>query len=117
MAHSEPMLAEDATGIVGAWPRPAVGNDLTIPRQFAEARPQLWQRDMHRTGDILLLALGVVPHVENDALVRGQIDDFMSLHDVDIARENILGDHRFHVERSTYREMPRMCDARNRGLE
>ena len=99
MAHSEPMLAEDATGIVGALPRPAVGNDLTIPRQFAEARPELWQRDMHRTGDIPLLALGVVPHVENDALVWGQIGDFMPLNDVDIARQNILGDHSRKIDR------------------
>jgi hypothetical protein len=86
MAHSEPMLAEDATGIVGASPRPAVGNDLTIPRQFAEARPELRQRDMDGTGDISLLALGTVAHVENDALVWGQIGDFMPLNDVDIAR-------------------------------
>ena len=73
MAHSKPMFAEDGTGIIGALPRAAVGNDFTIPRQFGEARPELWQRNMHRTGDIPLLALGVVPHVENDALVWGQI--------------------------------------------
>ena len=67
----EPILQEDARGVVGALAGAAEDEDLAVAGEFAQAGAQLRQRDVDRARDMLHLQLRRLAHIQEQPVVHG----------------------------------------------